>query len=78
MTLHLYQLGEIVALAGHAGLNTTPSARYKVAGRLPALGTDLQYRVKGDHERFERVVREDQIIAIPQPPGAPRRAGSIW
>jgi hypothetical protein len=65
MTLHMYQVGEIVGLAAHAGLNTTPAGRYKIARTLPALGTELQYRVKGDHESFERVVREAQIIALP-------------
>ena len=61
MTLHMFQLGEIVALAPQAGLNTTPAGRYKIARTLPALGTELQYRVKGDHENFERVVREAHI-----------------
>jgi hypothetical protein len=68
MTLHVYQVGETVALAEHAGLNMTPSATYKIAKALPALGAELQYRVKGDHERFERVVRETQIIALQPSP----------
>jgi hypothetical protein len=63
MTLHVYQVGETVASAPHAGVNLTPFATYKVARTLPELGTELQYRVKGDHERFERVVGEAQIIS---------------
>jgi hypothetical protein len=70
MTLHIYQVGETVALAPHAGLNLTPFATYKIARTLPEVGTELQYRVKGDHERFERVVGEAQIIILQQsPPG---------
>jgi hypothetical protein len=74
MTLHVYQVGETVALAPHAGVGLTPSATYKIARTLPELGTELQYRVKGDHERFERVVGEAQIIILqPSPSRADER-----
>jgi hypothetical protein len=71
MTLHIYKVGEMVGLAERAGVNTTPLARYKIAQIMPAVGTQLQYRVKGDHERFERVVREGDIIALQPPPSTP-------
>jgi hypothetical protein len=68
MSSHLYQVGQTVRLAAHAAPNLEPSATYKIAMTLPEVGTELQYRVKGDHERFERVVRQFQILSLDPPP----------
>jgi len=64
MIPHLYQVGQTVGLAAHAGLNLRPHATYKIVRRLPELGTELQYRIKGDHENFERVVRQYEIVSV--------------
>jgi len=48
----------------HAGPNLKPRATYKIARRLPEIGAELQYRVKGDHEHFERVVRQYEIVSL--------------
>ena len=64
MTLHLYQVGQTVGLAAHAGSNLKPRATYRIAKILPEVGTELQYRIKGDHEHFERVVRQYQIVSL--------------
>jgi hypothetical protein len=64
MSSYLYHVGETVGLAAHAGPNLKPHATYKIARRLPEVGTELQYRIKGDHENFERVVRQYQIVSL--------------
>ncbi|MFI5014852.1 MAG: hypothetical protein ACHQAY_21155 [Hyphomicrobiales bacterium] len=64
MTAHLYKVSQNVALADSAGINLKPFATYKIVATRPMRGTELQYRVKGEHERFERVVDEFQIKAL--------------
>jgi hypothetical protein len=79
MSSHLYQVGQTVRLAAHAGPNLEPSATYKIAMTLPEVGTEPQYRVKGDHERFERVVREFQIVSLdPSPPPSEAEKLSVF
>jgi hypothetical protein len=67
MTAHLYKVSQHVTLNDSAGINLKPLAAYTITAILPARGSDLQYRVKGEHERFERVVAEHNIAALPQP-----------
>jgi hypothetical protein len=34
---------------------------YRITGLLPARDDSLQYRIRSDEERHERVVREDEL-----------------
>ena len=87
MNIHLYKVSQNVLLAERAGINLKQAATYKIVATLPVRGSELQYRVKGEHERFERVVEESQITATvplavagdPEPKaarGPARRGGS--
>ena len=70
MTEHRYNVDQTVALADSAGLNLKQAGAYRITAILPERGSDLQYRVKGEHELFERVVSEHQITAPARPPVA--------
>jgi hypothetical protein len=67
MADHLYKVGQNVSLAEGAGVNLKPFATYKIVATRPERGTEPRYRVKGDHEPFERVVEEFQITALVPP-----------
>jgi len=71
MSDHLYRLNQNISLSASAGTNLKPMAVYKIVAILPAYGDELQYRVKGDNEPFERMVGEHQIIASESPAPAP-------
>ena len=67
MATHLYKVNQNVALTDGAGIKLDPTAVYTIVAMLPERGSELQYRVKGEHERFERVVAEFQIASVFEP-----------
>jgi hypothetical protein len=70
MTDHRYKVSQNVLLNDSAGIRLKPLAVYTITAILPGRDSELQYRVKGDHERFERVVDEHNIAALLQPSAA--------
>jgi hypothetical protein len=70
MTAHRYKVSQNVTLNDGAGIRLKPLAIYCITAILP--GSEPQYRVKGEHERFERVVDEHHMVAILQPSSALR------
>jgi hypothetical protein len=71
MTTHRYKVSQNVILNDSAGIRLKPLAVYCITAILPGRDSEPQYRVKGEHERFERVVDEHHIVAI-QPSSALR------
>jgi len=67
MTGHRYQVSQSVFLAESAGHHLKPLAAYRITAVCPPGGAGLQYRVKGDHEAFERIVSEFQITGVEPP-----------
>jgi len=65
---HLYALGQSVRLKGSFSTFPKSTEIYHVTGRLPARGDSLQYRIRGDSERYERVTTEDSLEPVPVPP----------
>jgi hypothetical protein len=61
MNVHLYHVGEQVALTPHSGTYLKASNAYVVSAQLPPLGDTLQYRIKCASEPYERVVAEHQL-----------------
>jgi hypothetical protein len=59
---HLYKVGQLVSC--EAPLGTKPLNACTVTAVLPPLGSQLQYRIKSQHEAFERVVLEYQLGAL--------------
>jgi hypothetical protein len=65
---HIYALGQSVRLKGSFGTFPKSTEIYHVTGRLPARGDSLQYRIRSDGERCERVTTEDSLEPVPVPP----------
>ncbi|MGD0635365.1 MAG: hypothetical protein ABSA13_13995 [Beijerinckiaceae bacterium] len=61
-TIHLYETGDVVMCELLHGLNGTLPCT--IVKQLPPLGTQLQYRVKFNEEKFERVVQEGQLTGM--------------
>ena len=59
---HLYAVGDAVMCELLHGLNG--SAACSIVKQLPPLGTQLQYRIKYNDEKFERVVLEGQLTPM--------------
>ena len=72
MTAHRYKVSQNVTLNDGAGIRLKPLAIYCITAILPGRDSEPQYRVKGEHERFERVVDEHHIVAILQTSSALR------
>lgn len=56
---YLYSVGQSVTCK--APFASKPLGQCKVTAVLPHLGDDLQYRIRSEHEAFERVVVEHQL-----------------
>jgi hypothetical protein len=69
---HLYQVGELVALDSRAGYFLKSDEAFTVVAQLPALGSELQYRIKSIGEPCQRMVLEHQLTRA-SPRDAPVR-----
>lgn len=65
---HLYALGQSVRLKGSSGTLPKSTEIYHVTGRLPPREDSLQYRIRSDSERYERVTTEDSLEPVPASP----------
>lgn len=57
---HLFAIGEIVRMKGSFA---KPADIYHITARLPAKGDELQYRIRNDDERHERVTTQGNLEA---------------
>lgn len=69
---HLFNIGQAVRLKGAFRGPALPADVYHVTGTLPPLGGSLQYRIRNDDERYERVTTQDSL----EPVGMPRTGGA--
>jgi len=58
---HLFAIGQAVRLRGGFGKPTQHSEIYRITGTLPPRGDSLQYRIRSDDERHERVTTQDSL-----------------
>src|SRR6185312_11079215 len=65
---HLYGLGQSVRLKGTFGTFPKSAELYHITGMLPPQGDSLQYRIRSDDERYERVATEDSLEPVPALP----------
>ena len=63
MTIHKFQLGQIVFLRPSFGRNI-PGGEYTVIKRMPEREGQFEYRLKSVNEPHERVATEDQLSAV--------------
>lgn len=61
---HLFAIGQTVRLKGGFGRTALADDIYRVTGTLPARGNSLQYRIRNDDERYERVTTQDSLELV--------------
>lgn len=62
--VHLFAIGQVVRLKSGFVAQAFHGDLYRVTGRLPAQGDSLQYRIRNDDERHERVTTQDNLEAM--------------
>jgi hypothetical protein len=63
---HVFEVGDAVRLK-RAAWKT--GGDYRITARLPEIGETPQYRIHSEDERFERVVRQDELEHTPAAAG---------
>ena len=61
---HLFAVGQAVRFKGGFGTKAGPTEIYRVTRTLPPQGNSLQYRIRNDEERHERVTSQSELEAI--------------
>lgn len=62
--IHLFKVGQSVRLRRHPGEVTRTAEIFRITGTMPPQGKSLQYRIRSDQERHDRVVTEDSLEAL--------------
>lgn len=64
-TTHRFVIGQAVRMRSRFGLSLSTAEDYRVTAILPAReDNSLQYRIRNDDERHERVTTEDSLEEI--------------
>ena len=61
---HLFAVGQAVRLRGNFGTFPKTAEIFRITGRLPPRGDSLQYRIRSDSERHERVTTQDSLEPV--------------
>ena len=61
---HLFAVGQSVKLKGGFARPARAADIYRITGKLPLRGDSLQYRIRNDDERHERVTTEDSLEPV--------------
>lgn len=64
---HLFAVGQSVKLKGRFAGSALAGDIYRITGTLPPRGDSLQYRIRNDDERHERVTTEDSLEPVGMP-----------
>lgn len=64
---HLFRIGQIVRMTSRFGVSPDTADFYRIIATLPPRDNALQYRVRSDAERHERVVTQDILEAADLP-----------
>jgi len=61
---HFFTVGQAVRLKGGFARLALAADIYHITGTLPPRGGSLQYRIRNDEERHERVTTEDSLEPV--------------
>lgn len=61
---HRFAIGQAVRWKGGFGKLPQHAEIYRITGTLPPRGGSLQYRIRNDDERHERVTTEDNLEPV--------------
>lgn len=64
MSFHRFAVGQSVRLISRLGLSLKTAENYRITGTLPKQGKEMQYRIRNEDERHERVATEDCLELI--------------
>ena len=64
MQTYLFNVGQTVRLKGGLRGPVRPADLYHITAKLPPLGDSLQYRIRNDDERYERVTTQDSLEPV--------------
>ena len=64
---HLFTIGQAVRFRGGFGQQPARAEIYYVTRTLPPQGGTLQYRIRNDEERHERVTSQSDLEAVREP-----------
>lgn len=62
--IHLFSIGHAVRLRDGFGRLSQHAEIYRVTGTLPPQGGSLQYRIRNDDERHERMTTQDSLEPV--------------
>ncbi|MEX0343807.1 MAG: hypothetical protein AB3N20_02715 [Rhizobiaceae bacterium] len=62
---HRFAIGQLVCLKNSILPVKGSDKTYRVTGTMPAMNGSLQYRIRCDAERHERVTTEDLLVESP-------------
>jgi hypothetical protein len=69
---HLFEVGQVVRMKRWSGLSPKSADVFRIVATLPAKDNSLQYRIRSDDERHERVASEDTLERVDPAAGAGR------
>ena len=58
---HRFAVGATVRLNRNGSFGNAVSGAFKIIAKLPEQDGELQYRIKSEHEPFQRTVKEYQL-----------------
>ncbi len=64
MAAHRFAVGDNVRIKGGFGAPPSAADMFRVTATMPPAGTSLQYRIRNEEERHERVAREENLEAV--------------
>src|SRR5690606_4685492 len=66
--MHIFDIGQAVRLRDGFARPALPADIYHITGKLPPRGDSLQYRIRNDDERHERVTTQEDLEPVVIPP----------
>ncbi len=64
MTAHRFAVGDQVRIKGGFGAQPSDADMFRVTATMPPAGLSLQYRIRNEEERHERVAKEENLEAV--------------
>lgn len=67
MPVHRFAIGQTVRMTAWNRFSADPKEIFRIVAKLPAHNNLLQYRIRSDNERHERVTTEDNLEKVDTP-----------
>ncbi len=64
MTTHRFKVGQTVRMTGWNRISSYATQTFRIVATLPEFNNMLQYRIRSDDERHERVATEESLEKV--------------